>query len=491
MGSDDFVTFTPHRSLVDGVPVYWTDATTVQPTIALVFRVGLVDERFGQRGVTHLVEHLALNDLRGAPYVFNGRVAMSTTLFTASGNADDLVAFVRDLCRNLRSLPLRRIRQEAQVLATEAQKRPQVLESQLLSIHCGYTPYGWMAMPELGLSKLSEADVAAWAATMFTRDNLAVWIAGSSPESLTFDLPSGARVPVPEPIRIESLQLPVFVTRQFGGVALSALTEWSLPLKVGVLACQYRLHERLRFHEGLSYATVGDVNALTRQTGHMILGSDCVNSAADRTAVALLETVSAVAAEGHKSEDLCQAIGATRRAFSTDRAIPAILDQWVYQELAGFEPGTVGAMLDRIEATEPRAVAEAVTRVLDQAVLVIPVGCEPPDRRFRPYAGPTAPVLRGRTFHKQRRGFLNFGPQVNYIAVSQDGVTHVNEQGKPTTVFFDRCAGMLKFEEGKRLILGEDSQVLEFIPKEWPDGLEIGNLLDAAVPDERIIWCRA
>jgi hypothetical protein len=58
-------------------------------------------------------------------------------------------------------------------------------------------------------------------------------------------------------------------------------------------------------------------------------------------------------------------------------------------------------------------------------------------------------------------------------------------------VFFNRCAGILKFEEGKRLVLGEDSQVLEFIPKEWPDGPEIGNLLDASVPDERIIWCRS
>jgi len=491
MGSDDFVTFTPYRSTVDGVPVYWTDATTAQPTIALIFRVGLVDEQFGQRGVTHLVEHLALNDLRGALYSFNGRVASTTTVFTASGNAEDLVEFVRDLCRNLRNLPLQRIRHEIQVLATEAQKRPQVLDAQLLSIHCGYTQYGWMAMPELGLSKLSESDVAAWAAAMFTRDNLAVWIAGPLPKLLAFELPSGARVPVPEPIRIESLRPPVFVTRELGGVLLSALTEWSLPLRVGVLACQHRLHERLRFGEGLSYATLGDVHVLTKRTGHMVLGSDCVPMAAGQTTAALLEIVSAVAADGHRREDLQQGIAATRRAFSTDRAAPAILDQWANQELAGFEPETVGVMLDRMEATDGVAVAAAVTRALNDAVLVIPGGCEPKDQRFRQYLGPTVARLQGRTFHKQRRALLNFGPQVNYIAINQDGVTHVNEQGKSTTVLFNRCAGILKFEEGRRLLLGEDSQVLEFIPKEWPYGLEIGNLLDAAVPDERIIWCRS
>jgi predicted Zn-dependent peptidase len=490
MGSEDLVAFTPHRSLVDGVPVYWTDIPTALPTIALIFRVGLVDERFGQRGVTHLVEHLALHDLRGAPYSFNGRVGVTTTVFTASGNAEELVAFTRDLCRNLRHLPLGRIRHEVQVLVTEAQKRPQVLQSQFLSIHCGYTPYGWMAMPELGLSKVCESDVAAWSAAMFTRDNLAVWIAGAVPESLTFDLPSGARVAVPEPIEIASLQPPVFVTKGIGGVALSALTEWSLPLKVGVLACQHRLHERLRFGEGLSYSTLGDIYRLTRRTGHLIVWSDCVTSAAGQTIAALLETVSAIAADGHHADDLRQAIAATRRAFSTHQAVPAILDQWACDELAGFEQETVGAMLDRIAAMEARAVAAAVTRVMNASVLVAPDGCEPPDQRFRPYLGPAAAVLRGRTFRKQRRALLTFGPEVNYIAINQDGVTHVNDQGKPTTVYFNQCAGMLKFEEGKRLLLGEDSQIIELIPDEWPDGHEIGTLLDAVVPDEHIIWCR-
>jgi predicted Zn-dependent peptidase len=199
MGSHDLVSFTPFRSLVDGVPVYWTDTTTVLPTVTLIFRVGFVDEPFGQRGVTHLVEHLALNDLRAAPYSFNGQVGTTTTLFMASGTEDDVVAFVRDLCRNLRNLPLQRIRHEVQVLATEAQRHRHTLESQLLSIHCGHTPYGLMAMPELGLWKLRESDVEAWAAAMFTRDNLAVWIAGALPESLTFDLPSGVRIPPPSP----------------------------------------------------------------------------------------------------------------------------------------------------------------------------------------------------------------------------------------------------------------------------------------------------
>jgi hypothetical protein len=240
-------------------------------------------------------------------------------------------------------------------------------------------------------------------------------------------------------------------------------------LKVGALACRHRLHERLRFGEGLSYATVGDVDRLTT--------------------VALLETVSAIAADGHRPDDLRQAIATTRRAISSNLSVLEILTQWAYDELAGLEHATVGAMLDRIEAIEARDVAAAVARVISAAVLVVPCGCEPSDQRFRPYVGPTADVLRGRTFHKQRQTLLSFGPRVNYIAINQDGVTLVDGQGQPTTVYFNRCVGMLKFGDGERHLLGQDAQTIQFIRDEWPDRHEIGTLLDAAVPDEHIIWC--
>jgi hypothetical protein len=48
---------------------------------------------------------------------------------------------------------------------------------------------------------------------------------------------------------------------------------------------------------------------------------------------------------------------------------------------------------------------------------------------------------------------------------------------------------MLKFGDGERHLLGQDAQTIQFIRDEWPDGHEIGTLLDAAVPDEHIIWC--
>ena len=154
--------------------------------MSIIFRVGYVDEAFAHLGVTHAVEHLALNALRGAPYRFNGQIGLTTTMFAAAGLPDELVAFAANLCASLRNLHVERLRHELQVLQAEAQARVQGLARHLLSLHCGFTPYGRTHLPEFGLTRLRERDVTAWAAEWFTRDNVAVWIAGELPDGLAF-----------------------------------------------------------------------------------------------------------------------------------------------------------------------------------------------------------------------------------------------------------------------------------------------------------------
>jgi hypothetical protein len=38
------------------------------------------------------------------------------------------------------------------------------------------------------------------------------------------------------------------------------------------------------------------------------------------------------------------------------------------------------------------------------------------------------------------------------------------------------------------LVLGEDLQQLEIVPEDWRDGTDLVASLDAAVPDDRIVW---
>jgi predicted Zn-dependent peptidase len=492
MAAEDLLTFRPNRSVVDGVPVYSSGFTTGPHTIAIMFRVGVVDETLGRRGVTHLVEHLALQGLRGAPYPFNGMVRSAFTVFAASGSPDELVAFVAAVCHALRNLPLDRLRQEIQVLTTEGQERPAAVADRMLLMHCGYTRYGCAALPELGLARVREADVAGWAAAAFTRENAAVWIAGSVPEGLAINLPAGTRFELPEPTQVESLGRSVWVPGRPGHVVLSALTEWSLALQASAGACHHRLLERLRFDKGISYAPKADVNRLTVRTGHWIAAADSVPTAADQATAAILDIVSKMAADGPLESDLAPGLEAARRAFSAPESIRTLLDQWTCCELCGSENKTMADLLDEVEALDRREVAAATSRALEAAVLVVPEGCAPSAPGFHPRVRPPSSVVRGRTFSKQPRPFFAFGGQKNeknYVAINKDAVSLVDCKGVATTLYFNACAGLLKYREGRRLLLGDNGVGLEFVPREWPDGAEIASLLDAAMPDERIILC--
>jgi zinc protease len=489
MTPEEVLTFTPRRTLIDEVPVYSCDVPTLPPTIGIVFRVGAVDESLGYRGVTHLVEHLALRDLRTAQYSFNAGVSPLRTTFTASGTTDDLAAFARGLCENLRNLPLGELRRERQVLGTESVGRRPTLAGHLMAIHCGHTPYGLMNMPEFGLARVSSDDVAAWAASRFTRDNVAVWVAGPVPDHLAFDLPRGTRVQTPEPAVVPAVTHPVHVPADIGGVALSAVTDWSLALEVAAVVCQARLTERLRFKEGISYHTVGTLNRYTSRTGHLMIVSDCVNGAAEQASQLLMEIVDGVAAHGHFEAETHRLLENTRRGCATLERLLAILDEWAFSEVTSVEPRTLAETMRAIAAIEACEVAQTMTRALERAVLVLPSDCAPPGQRFRPRVRETQRGVGGQTFWKERGALFSFGNRGGpSITIGADGVSHVNATGECTTVYFERCAGLLKYSEDRRVLLGEDGESIEFVATEWPDGREIAFRVDAAVPDDRIIW---
>ena len=66
-----------HRTEVDGVPVFWADGPG-NAVGQLVFRVGQADEPLPLRGMTHLIEHLALASL--GLHLFHGVWSMFQTL---------------------------------------------------------------------------------------------------------------------------------------------------------------------------------------------------------------------------------------------------------------------------------------------------------------------------------------------------------------------------------------------------------------------------
>ena len=93
------------QSTVDGVTAVFTQRPG--PTvIGLSFRVGMADETLATRGITHMVEHLALHRAGLSDYHANGSTGGSVTTFHVGGKTERAVEFIELACRSLNDLPL-------------------------------------------------------------------------------------------------------------------------------------------------------------------------------------------------------------------------------------------------------------------------------------------------------------------------------------------------------------------------------------------------
>src|SRR5687767_3382181 len=95
----------PQRTERGGLPVWWADVPG-SFFASLMFRVGQADEALATRGLTHLVEHLALFALGRRDHPFNGFVDDVRCVFYATGEQDEVLDFLHGVAASLRSLPL-------------------------------------------------------------------------------------------------------------------------------------------------------------------------------------------------------------------------------------------------------------------------------------------------------------------------------------------------------------------------------------------------
>ena len=132
-----------HWTEIGGLPMVWVDVE--EPTAAgLLFRVGWTDEPLHMRGLTHLVEHLALTSLGvDEPYPGNAFTSATMTGFAMNGTPEQVVDFLERVTSGLRDLPLDRLDHEVQVLRAEEHARPPGLSSRLLRCRFGAMAMGW------------------------------------------------------------------------------------------------------------------------------------------------------------------------------------------------------------------------------------------------------------------------------------------------------------------------------------------------------------
>ncbi|MFP5369759.1 MAG: insulinase family protein, partial [Actinomycetes bacterium] len=264
----------------------------------LVFGVGQSHESLPTRGVTHLVEHLALAGIGEQHVAFNGTAELVATSFLVRGSAAEAAEFLSGVAASLLRLPLERLPREVRILETEASSRGSGgAVGMLLDLRFGASTHGLCNYDELGLKRVTEAGVERWRDWYFVDGNAALWFSGPTPPELALDLPSGPPRPAP-PLRPVQQQLPAWSGYRPNVVAAGFLAPRSAGFTVGLQVLEQRLRSRLRHDEGRSYTVHGAIEALSGEASHGVLVADCLPEEADAVRDGMIAEMSRLAMAG-------------------------------------------------------------------------------------------------------------------------------------------------------------------------------------------------
>jgi len=464
---------------VDGVPTYYSRGAGGPTRAMLQFRVGHADEDLPQRGITHMVEHLALHPLAGDVH-HNGFTGPNLTGFVVEGDADRVRTFFEDVTRALRQLPVDRLEVERNVLRSEEAQRSRGLGEELLIWRYGLKSYGASASEEYGVWRMDEAELAAWSAEYFTRANAALWLTGEVPTGLRFDLPGGVRMPVPELVELQAG--PSWYQSRYRGGAGSSLVRRSYATTAYAGLLDRRLKERLRISSGVSYAPRVEMERRDADWAEILFSADALEENLEEVAVGVVETIEEIKEKGFEPADLDFYRTMTGTGDEDPRQLEALAGMAAHSDLLGAD---ILWSLDDSKVAVESVTLEKIHRVAIEAwdkILFAMPGIElerPGVARLDESSGYQLwGVAHG--LRESPRG------EKVCLTIGEQGIT-LTRGGQHTSVRFDEKPVLLAWDDGKRMIVGRDAFQVNVEPNIWFRGENIVAVLDGAVPDDRKI----
>lgn len=471
-----------HATEIDGVPVFWGEGGDPS-RLALMFRLGFGDEQLSWRGVSHLVEHLALSGLAHQTYSYNGFVDEVRTTFYAQGSSDQLVEYAQHVTAALSNLPVERISAERRVLQSEQQSQPPGSWASHMSLRYGARGYGLADYPQFGLRWLAADQVNLWSRDRFNKANAAAWISGRPPEAMRFSLPEGKKVPF-FPVDSIALPTPCVAEHTTPGVGVSMVGPRGAALLVGARIVDRRLKERLRWQQGVAYAPGCVYRGLNDELAHLLLHSDSSEEDAEAVIEAMLDVIRELHLEGPTNAELDD----DRSALRSERTPPleAQLDLRCFSQLTGRPWKSLEEIhREQLEVTGAM-VAQAIREAWSTAIVLTP-----PDQKARAAALNQYPMWSTHRIHGRshsRRLMIPGGTPSGMLLVSSDqGVMLVSPNGRYVTEEFAATAAVLCGTNGNRVMIGNDGFAINLDPREWNGIDSLFRTIDAQVPGDRFV----
>lgn len=464
---------------VDGVRVLHAQADGPLRAV-LMFRVGQADETLSIRGVTHLVEHLALSTTERGPHAYNGATAAIFTSFIVAGEADEVVSHLEQVCRGLGQLPLDRLEHERGVLKTEAAQAGGAAAKSLAAWRWGPTGHGLLGFDELGLDGLTTQATAGWARRWFTRDNAVLWLSGPVPPQLRLPLLGPQRDAQRDlPSTQTVVSLPASYTFSPKGVALSYVVPRSDAGPALLYILQRRLQTRLRDQLGVSYGVQAGLEPLCATHSQHLLVADCLPENASRAQQHFTEVVQDLLAKPIAADELdhFQAFADLAETETVSRTL-GHLDYAARQTLLGGTISSAKELRAQREALRPDDVHQLALEAGATMLLALPDATTSPLTWAPPSPAWSDRQVTGTTYEPspQRRD-----RRLKTLIVGEDGISVDTDEGA-VTVLFNGCAGMMRYDDGGRALIGNDGFIVRFHPADWVGAQSVAAFLDSQVP---------
>jgi zinc protease len=469
---------------IDGVPTVWT-AVPGPLRATLTFRVGSADETYVTSGVTHLLEHLALFGIGRPGDHSNGFVDQTRTAFQVVGDGDEVSDFLAAVTRQLTTPPLHRLAAERGLLQAERARRRGGVAEELMVWRYGAAGYGLVGYDERGAQHLRPDYLAAWSAHFITRDNCVLWLSGPPPAGLRLSLPPGRHRPAPDPHSTSILpRTPAWLSGSNGSAALSAIMPRSYAAPVLVEILGGRLVDELRTEHALAYSPSASYSRLTADTARVLAVTDLV---AGREAEAVPLFLRALwqlgqdpqSEHGVRKEELARVVAGRRRHASDPEMALGLLDAAAWEVLHGLPALDLEQSLTAIESVQAEDVAALAQAAFGSVLAVVPLGLGPRGEPWSVAPASSHPPLYGRSFpslHQDERKSASMVLALTGLT-ARDGDDHL-------TVPLNDTAGLLCWDDGKRVLVGRDGIHLLVEPTLWREGAELVQALDATWPAE-------
>lgn len=465
---------------VEGVPTVWMDAPGPY-TGGLILRVGCVDETLQQRGITHMLEHLALHGLDRSGDHSNGRVDGSTLTLHVTASPPEVAEFLTRASSQLAVPPTHRLEDERGVLRAERASRPRHPQAELLAWRWGAASFALEGTPEYGLAQVDAEDLQDWANEYACRQNAVLWFTGPPPAGLRIGLHEGVRHRLPDPYASPLPGLPAYFRGSSDAVMLHGLVPRSTAAVALSAVLRSRLVEDLRTTRAAAYSPDVSYRAVTGDVGSLTAVSDIVQGRATEVTNRVMATLGELTlpSGAPRPEEIdAHRQRARSRLDAPTSGIDSILSA-AWNLVQGAPVKTVDEALGELDALTPDGVARAARDLARTLLVQVPGAVEVPAPWVPAPVSPAPPLSFARRVFSERGGYAR-------LMVGDDGVT-LKTEATTLTVRYENLAGVAEWDDGGRIVIGTDGVHVVVEPALWRGGRQAVRLIDESTPWDKVL----